>query len=828
MSLEGIENLVHKRKSEFEAATELQIATFKLEFEKEKKKNLEFSSNFKMLKADFKYNLKLLQERDEELAAVEASYKKLKIVENKLMQEVDSLTTKVNQINQNLENEKADKKEIQLVLTNQINQLKATFVIQKAEKVKKIDELTSKLETIKRVKNLEVCNLQNEINNQRTELICSFEDEIRCMENKVSEIKEECELKVLKLEMSCKQLSAEKKLLQDKLLKSQNHVKQVLENHSQLKEEFEQLEWDLKDTTVVSSQRIDELIKELDETKEKLYNKDVVMLEYKKQVDGDFRGKQANLEANEKALKKRNQVLELKNNKLKNLVETSELETKKSIWKHNEERKVLQLNIETLKTKTNKNILELNEKNKVMSTKILTQEAEILNLKQQNDILKIDKTKQKDEIQIIKNELIDCRLELDKQKLSSETNGFCETDKFTDESQKNMQKQNNQLKQVIKQMTSQMNNLVPQQVSENSSFVTDLKNKVEDLKKIIKALELEKENRLVDSNNPHEVLISKNHPSLKNYIDTLNKRTIEMESEKIDLSSKLHKLQSNFDHQKVINLKNEQEINRLQCKFQKVELEATNMKHRHQQVIQRKDKEINELNIKLMESHKEADELYKGAVVQSLRELDLKQSISELQVNQAISPQQPQWILNNQQAKLVHDLRNQINILQNKLNNVQKPSFSSVDDSGELKTVSFFKHKLKAATKQINDLQQTNKLLLESSNRFRSQLSKLQQQKTDGDLKNLEANVNIEKLKQLQYDLTKNELEFAKRKAELENSNHEKPQENLIHDVHKHPSKEKAVKEKIIISKPPKKNKKKKKVRNYNEKDDNIFQNYFK
>lgn len=51
------------------------------------------------------------------------------------MQEVDSLTTKVNQINQNLENEKADKKEIQLVLTNQINQLKATFVIQKAEKV---------------------------------------------------------------------------------------------------------------------------------------------------------------------------------------------------------------------------------------------------------------------------------------------------------------------------------------------------------------------------------------------------------------------------------------------------------------------------------------------------------------------------------------------------------------------------------------------------------------------------------------------------------------------------------------------------------------------
>ena len=45
-------------------------------------------------------------------------------------------------------------------------------------------------------------------------------------------------------------------------------------------------------------------------------------------------------------------------------------------------------------------IYRLNEKNKVMSTKILTQEAEILNLKQQNDILKIDKTKQKDEIQM--------------------------------------------------------------------------------------------------------------------------------------------------------------------------------------------------------------------------------------------------------------------------------------------------------------------------------------------------------------------------------------------------------------------------------------------
>ena len=44
--------------------------------------------------------------------------------------------------------------------------------------------------------------------------------------------------------------------------------------------------------------------------------------------------------------------------KLKKMVETSELETKKSIWKHNEDRKVLQLSIETLKAKTNKIILE--------------------------------------------------------------------------------------------------------------------------------------------------------------------------------------------------------------------------------------------------------------------------------------------------------------------------------------------------------------------------------------------------------------------------------------------------------------------------------------
>merc|ERR1712002_1030036 len=140
----------HKRKYEFEAASELQIATFKFEFEKEKKKNLEINSNFKMLKSDFKYNLKLLQKRDEELAAVEVSYKKLKTVENKLIQEVESLKTKLNQMKQNLENEKADKEEVQVLLTNQFNQLKSTSIIQKVEKEKEIDELKSKLETIKR------------------------------------------------------------------------------------------------------------------------------------------------------------------------------------------------------------------------------------------------------------------------------------------------------------------------------------------------------------------------------------------------------------------------------------------------------------------------------------------------------------------------------------------------------------------------------------------------------------------------------------------------------------------------------------------------------
>ena len=65
-------------------------------------------------------------------------------------------------------------------------------------------------------------------------------------------------------------------------------------------------------------------------------------------------------------------------------------------------------------------------------------------------------------------------------------------------------------------------------------------------------------------------------------------------------------------------------------------------------------KQISELNMKLMESHKEADEFFRGAVLQSLRELELKQNISELQVNQAVSTQQPQWVANNQQVSICY------------------------------------------------------------------------------------------------------------------------------------------------------------------------------
>ena len=65
------------------------------------------------------------------------------------------------------------------------------------------------------------------------------------------------------MEMKCKQLTEEKDLLENKFVKNQKQVKIVLENHGQLKEEFERLEWDLKDTTIVSSQRIVELVKEV-------------------------------------------------------------------------------------------------------------------------------------------------------------------------------------------------------------------------------------------------------------------------------------------------------------------------------------------------------------------------------------------------------------------------------------------------------------------------------------------------------------------------------------------------------------------------------------
>ena len=113
VSRNALDHLVLQKEKEWKDAFQLRVQMLEATL-LEKEKDLKNERlRFRKLKEDFEYNLRLIEERDEELEKYDAAFTKVRQAESTKTAEVSELFVKIDELKLKLENEKQAKEELQ-------------------------------------------------------------------------------------------------------------------------------------------------------------------------------------------------------------------------------------------------------------------------------------------------------------------------------------------------------------------------------------------------------------------------------------------------------------------------------------------------------------------------------------------------------------------------------------------------------------------------------------------------------------------------------------------------------------------------------------------
>lgn len=131
-----IEQLAAKKEKEWKSATALQISSLQSALKQKQTEYQQLNEMFLKLKADFKYNLKLLQDRDRELKQYDGSFTKAKAIETAHIAEISDSRIKIAKLMDSIEREEQARCEMQRHYRQQLIDQQAEIDAFKTAKVK--------------------------------------------------------------------------------------------------------------------------------------------------------------------------------------------------------------------------------------------------------------------------------------------------------------------------------------------------------------------------------------------------------------------------------------------------------------------------------------------------------------------------------------------------------------------------------------------------------------------------------------------------------------------------------------------------------------------
>ncbi|XP_057313690.1 coiled-coil domain-containing protein 57-like [Hydractinia symbiolongicarpus] len=311
-----------------------------------------------------------------------------------------------------------------------------------------------------------------------------------------------------------------------------------------------------------------------------------------------------------------------------------------------------------------------------------------------------------------------------------------------DSTESDMQMQNKQLKEVIKEMrtememlTQQMNSRTstpdPQSKSKNTDYTRDLENEIQQLKTSNRELRNKLEDVAKETKPPHgRSTPTLSDPGVKSHVKELNDTIGHLRNEKVQLTALVTSKQANIKHlmDKMVTL--EQDKSQLDVVIESLKYDLSSKTKTYDQNVQSMKHRISELELQLQQARSEAGIYYKNVVERNLDATQVSNKLSQLKLDQ--------------------------------LSCKNVSSFTPLhinDDPGKEKV----KEKLKLAVSRIKELTRERSQLINAGNKLRAELVNIKDSKNEVKESNgVNLPSHLDRVEKTEYEKTTTNLQTAK------------------------------------------------------------------
>ncbi|XP_067671855.1 coiled-coil domain-containing protein 57-like isoform X2 [Haliotis asinina] len=826
------------------------------------------------LKEDFKYNLKLLEERDQELQAYDANFTELRAHLSTKTAEVSELKIRLDDMKKATQRETQAMVELQAHYQHRLRERQTEVDTFKTSKTQELDKERAEFETFRRKLQLRLKEVEEELDTQKRELSTGFEEALKRREHEFRVKADEMEAKVLEYELKAKLLEKELEMVKSTQNKQLEQCKESESHTRQLEKAVKERDWAIKDITVMKDARISELETKLRETETGIARLQEDFQRKLSEMDLMMREKEGALGKVKDACVEREEKLQTTVRELQSQLEDQQIEIRRLEWQNKDLSKDRDVQItklhEELESQQEKWERHLGE----MSHSQVSRDVELEALRERESKFQVELQQKKQDIDRYKRDLSQAaereaslerskaQLELDWQrrledaerhqydrsedlikKLTSardqavaevreklreieqkdmlintlqrdrniamatlkhhgipiNKNVNVDSSVFEEESRhdlRQLQDQNDNLREVIRQMREQMEDLghnLPTQSGTpavpSRDYVSGLEQEVTQLKQKVRKLKEELEAHKMPGVTSHpendDVMAEvKDNTVVRSHIQMLNNMLGSVRSEKVELTAQVRKQQARIQYLESRGSQLEKQPRQKQVEIDQLQYEVNAGKRRHEAEVAGLRSRVSDLEQQLVETRKEADEYYRSSLERNTEVTALSNELAAMKME--ISERRPPVNFGAQEL-VIQQLQDEILRLKQKGSGMTSTmdSIGMEDRQGETTQVSELRSKLKQAVKHISQLAKEKQQLIEIGNRLRAELKKsvahtqthlpvtaIQQETVSPGRSRppMESRPNtdqyrskLQQLEALQYQLTKQELQYAQR-----------------------------------------------------------------
>ncbi|XP_051889098.1 coiled-coil domain-containing protein 57 isoform X2 [Pristis pectinata] len=377
--------------------TALQDSQAKLKEEQEK---------FNILKEDFMFNLKVLEERDRDLEHYDAMFAQLKVTESCKQAEISELQIQIDKLQNIVAKETKTREELQFQCQQQLKTHQLEIEKIRSSKDSKINGQQEEYKKLKQELERKVQEVEAQLALQKQELLAEFDAEMRHREHDFTLRRDEMNNVVLSSKLKVKLLSKELELLRETGIKAAESLQTAEKTNHQMAKQLQRKEFELKDIVALKDARIEELEDKINRMKINLENEEEMFQRKHSELDRLARERDAKLATAKQVHTE--QIREL-NNKMRELqmsLETVEMEKRRMEWSHADATKEKEDVIEKLRGELSTVKVGWDGHIAQISKETVAKDIQIRMLQDQDSKLRAEMARHKEDVEKYKQQLV--------------------------------------------------------------------------------------------------------------------------------------------------------------------------------------------------------------------------------------------------------------------------------------------------------------------------------------------------------------------------------------------------------------------------------------